>query len=399
MLRVLALLVLAASSVSAQTISGVSGTLTQGSTITLTGSAFGTKSAAAPLKFDLMNGTVGQRADARGWIVEDRTSLPVLVNTNLRGAAGETTVMSLPHDIVGGTDNTGWFGYGEDGAVVNLTAASIPNERPFPQRAFVATWVKCAGPSSTPAENNKILRFHSADGSSTNAGFASAAWQTPSEVWGYFSSGTGAWAVGTLDFSYPHRLAIEANPQIQNDDTADVWFQLKFATDFSPNAGEGQLHMWWNGTMYSNETGKTWPNSSVANWGWETQYLSPPGPDATPAPSVNYFDDMYFDDTWARIEMGNNATYDLNTHTEMQVPITWSSTSATFTLNRGTFGATDDVYLFLCDSDGDCSSGFAVTLGGDPPATPGPIRLRKPEYLIVIAGLVPLLWKSRQQGV
>lgn len=375
----LVLFVLSASPVWAQTISGVSGTLTQGSTITLTGTSFGSKSAAAPLKFDLMNGTPGERADARGWIVENRTSLPVLVDTNLRGAAGETTVMSLPHDIVGGTDNVGWFGYGEDSAMVTLTAESAANERPFPQRAFVAWWMKLADPSMTPANNNKIFRFHSPDGVSTNAGMSNSNWQTPTEVFGYFASGTGALSIATLDFSFPHRLAVESGIQIETQDTdGGVWIHFQVAADFSPSAGQGQWHMWFNGTMYSNETGKTWPDSSVANWGIETQYLDPPGPDASPAPSGNYIDDLYFDNTWARIVMGDNATYDLNTHTEMQAPVTWSSTSATFTLNRGTFSETDNVYLFLCDSDGTCSTGFPVTLGGSGPGTPGPIRLRKP---------------------
>lgn len=77
-----------------------------------------------------------------------------------------------------------------------------------------------------------------------------------------------------------------------------------------------------------------------------------------------WMDDLYFDDTWAHVIIGNASTLAASTTTrEVQIPSAWSDTSITVTVNRGAFGASASAYLFVVDSNNVVSSGYAITFG------------------------------------
>ena len=70
-----------------------------------------------------------------------------------------------------------------------------------------------------------------------------------------------------------------------------------------------------------------------------------------------FFDDVYIDKTWARIEIGNKADYNSCTKREIQIPITWNSNSIKFKINQGAFQKGEAAYLFVIDQDGTPSVG------------------------------------------
>lgn len=77
-----------------------------------------------------------------------------------------------------------------------------------------------------------------------------------------------------------------------------------------------------------------------------------------------WIDDTYFASSQARVEIGSGSTVFANcTHREIQIPTSWSDGSITFTVNQGSFGSTDNAYLFVIDSDGNASDGYPVTFG------------------------------------
>jgi len=90
-----------------------------------------------------------------------------------------------------------------------------------------------------------------------------------------------------------------------------------------------------------------------------------------------FLDDVYFDNTQARVEIGNNAIFANCTHREIQVPTTWSASSIQISFNKGSFASGTKVYLFVVDASGNASNGFGITVGssvaggGAPPTTPG----------------------------
>ena len=78
----------------------------------------------------------------------------------------------------------------------------------------------------------------------------------------------------------------------------------------------------------------------------------------------NYFDDIYIDNSWSRVEIGNNQVYEECDHLEIQPPTSWSPTSINFTFNQGSFNTGDTVYLFVVDENGAVNeTGFPITIG------------------------------------
>jgi len=78
-----------------------------------------------------------------------------------------------------------------------------------------------------------------------------------------------------------------------------------------------------------------------------------------------FWESAYLDNTWARVEIGDKPTYASCTHREIQVPCTWSDTSVTFTVNRGSFAPGAAVYIFVVDAGNTPHSVGSVLIGAD----------------------------------
>jgi hypothetical protein len=83
-----------------------------------------------------------------------------------------------------------------------------------------------------------------------------------------------------------------------------------------------------------------------------------------------WIDDAYIANSMARVEIGNNSIWANCTHREIQIPSTWSDSSITVTVNRGSFKNGDSAYLFVVDGDGNASNGYPITIGGNAPPSP-----------------------------
>ncbi len=89
----------------------------------------------------------------------------------------------------------------------------------------------------------------------------------------------------------------------------------------------------------------------------------------------SYWDDIYIDNSWSRIEIGDASVYDQCTHREMQVPTSWSESSLTAKINTGSFERGATAYIFVVDSSGNPSDGYQITIGGTDQVLP-PVSLR-----------------------
>ena len=83
-----------------------------------------------------------------------------------------------------------------------------------------------------------------------------------------------------------------------------------------------------------------------------------------PQVAVACFDDVYLDDTWARMEIGDRSDFDICPHRESQPPTAWSSTDIAATLNQGSFAAQDEAWLFVVDRDANVSGGYSMVIEG-----------------------------------
>lgn len=87
------------------------------------------------------------------------------------------------------------------------------------------------------------------------------------------------------------------------------------------------------------------------------------------------FDDVYFDFTLARVEIGNSSTWSASTHKEVQVPTDWSTGQIKVVVNRGSLPSGSSAYLYVVDANGNVNTnGYPIKIGDSasspPPSNP-----------------------------
>jgi hypothetical protein len=134
-----------------------------------------------------------------------------------------------------------------------------------------------------------------------------------------------------------------------------VWIKIEQEIKYSRQS-DGYIKLWENGVLKVNYAGATDLYSgnersegiggyarsrSTANW--------------------RYFADVYLDYEPGRVVLANNSRLDLATIRENQIPLTWSDTSITFSVNLGRFTAGQTAYLFVVNTSGQATNpGFPL---------------------------------------
>lgn len=310
----------------APSISSTSGTISHGGSITITGTAFGSKggtNANKPLIW----------ADFESSI--NPTSLGHLTtwdgNDNLsRNVGGTQYGLSAANAI--GTRATGVNAFG---FVVNhtMTKLYLTGKRRY---------------TSVSSSNMKIFRLWN---------------DAPSSILATNLTG------GTI---YDESCD-QANRFQGTDPTANIWQMEEFVwskstanSGGSPQTGNGWWQYFVNGSKYQEHAGTLCSNLS-ANYGqglglqvidtFDTNGELPNGTNI-------YFDDLYVDNTWARVIIGNASTLAASTTREVQIPSAWADTSITVTVNRGNFASNGSAYLYVVDANNTVNAtGYSITFG------------------------------------
>jgi hypothetical protein len=96
-----------------------------------------------------------------------------------------------------------------------------------------------------------------------------------------------------------------------------------------------------------------------------------------------WVDDVYVDNTLARVELCPGSTWASRGVCSIQIPSAWSDTSITATINTGNFTTGQNAYLYVVDRNGLVSGGgdgFGVVIGSaKPPVEGGEETPTKPE--------------------
>ncbi len=113
----------------------------------------------------------------------------------------------------------------------------------------------------------------------------------------------------------------------------------------------------------------TWINTDPEwkslRFGW---YLDGRAPFEEEGQETNLsFDDIYVDDTWQAVYIGNNKDWDFCTYREIQILTAWSEDSITLTINQGTLQNGETAYLFVSNNEGVLSDGYLLTIGQNIP--------------------------------
>lgn len=331
-------------------IGGVTGEVSQNSSLTIMGSGFGAKSPAAPIKYDnFQNGTPGQTLQggtAPSWETwsnvqpasNPQANYPKYSDQQPR-FAGDKTLRQHFWDT-------------PNGFVSNVSVIM----RNLTQKVYVSGWAwnDRSNDGATTGLRNVKIWWHCAN-----------EWGTPTTRWDVYPvNGSGhftseACAVG----SYTANEWSTSMPDRQQWQRLEVWHNRGSASE-SEN-----LRAWVNGAL---EAQFTVP--FVSGCSQNSVYLMSYADQNTSGSSWLdwHWSEIYIDNTLARVELGNNSSFSACTHREIQIPTAWSSSAVTVTANIGTFAAGSTAYLFVVDAAGNASVGFPVTIGGaSEPTAPG----------------------------
>ncbi len=71
--------------------------------------------------------------------------------------------------------------------------------------------------------------------------------------------------------------------------------------------------------------------------------------------------DVYVDNSWSRVMIGNAPTWSGNTVTDIEIPTSWSDTSISVVLHNDSFPNFNGAYLYVVDSNGNVNAnGYAI---------------------------------------
>ena len=103
---------------------------------------------------------------------------------------------------------------------------------------------------------------------------------------------------------------------------------------------------------------------------WNILFL--PGYGRGDSNAVAYYDDVYVatgDGARARVEIGHEPTYSASTNLALVTPTAWGDTSITATVRQGQFDAEESAYLYVVHADGSVNAtGYPVMIGAGAPA-------------------------------
>lgn len=344
MSRALVLLLLFPALAFGQTISGTSSsTIASGQTLTISGSGFGTKSQAAPIYWTTFDdGTAGERIDSydSGW--------------TQRPEAGAWSYLSVAGARRGGL------------GLENLGSKSGFNEASyhFPASAEIYVnywfWVDSGG-------SVRVLKMPRLTSSTAAGGGGEYNGAGNTQMDGKYVTASG----GSADINYNDGCTNDLDADGGNAGPGWItiprgrWFNVQFFRRNSSPPGSS------NGTVIASldDNYRHLSDTMVtrcSSWSGlhDTVWFNLGGSDV-----VNtdiYADDVYIDNTQARVEIGNASSYWSATHREIQIPSSWGDGSVVVTCNTGTFSNADNVWIFVVDSDGNISSGYGpLTVDSD----------------------------------
>lgn len=340
------------SSHAAPAISGVSGTVSNGESITISGSDFGATGPTIVLFDDFEKGTNGNiisvvdgSAQVEEW--DDVEAAPD--NPKYSNTVAHSGSLSMLSDQAS-SDGAHW-------AAVAFTDST---------RIFTSFWVMLPTGNEVPGTgegggaNWKLADVNAGAISSPSSQYTTCV--TLSDlppIEGSFQ-GPGAWygTSGLDDGGYCETTWIK-----------NRWHRFDNLY-IGSTSGSGQNQLWEvdSATAYNriyNQTSMTnLQASDSAGWGIFRLHSYARQDSAGQC----YYDDVYVatgDGALARVEIGNAEVYTECTVLAIITPTSWGDTSITATVRQGSFASDATAYLFVVKSDGTVSSGYEITFGSE----------------------------------
>lgn len=338
----------------------VSGTLTNGQTVIITGSGFGTKSQAAPELWDTFeNAANGSSLAGRSPIIGETAwgaiGDPTVTGNNQRGDSSHS--FYAIYDGVNDYNNSIYFSKTETG-----TGA----------KKYFSFWWRAGRAGSTWSINMKPWQ-HYGSGTGTND-------DNPMYYIGAGSptNNDGSFRSNVIDLSsgLPRSgSTYGCGSMVEIEHQWVRWEGYVVLSD--PGVQNGRMEVWKSQpSIYTrancihHATAVTRATTAGFDQWAFGEFVGTSGGTVS---STVYMDDVYIDNTLARVELCDAQTLAASTHCEVQPLTSWSDTAATLTFNPGSFAPSSTAYMYVIDANGDANAtGYAVTIGES--STPTPIN-------------------------
>ena len=358
----------------AQTISNVSGTVANGDTVSLSGAGFGAKAVAAPWAWDDFESST---------TLLSLTSSPGDVPPSLSREHVYQGLQALKTQLGyadGSSETLGRNGY----AVYNFPRALLNGEK-----GYIRFWERwswgvnfCYPDNDGAISDYQIKNWRISSGGQaldppnigqnvqSDCNYCCGDEFEPRQ-WTYRKDGGGTYEA--MDYFgpefLPQRFALP-------NDTWMLW-EIQFQQSTTT---AGSYDVWLS------RDGKS---ARVAAYRGLTHLAADPGftrillgnwIDSIGGSATLYFDDFYADGSWARVVLGDAATFSACSVREIQIPRSWTDSAITLTINQGRFRAGQTAYLYVQNENGQHpETGFPVVIGGgaptEAPGQPGqPVR-------------------------
>ena len=356
----------------APSITGVSDTTPMdGQSIILTGLGFTTNNDSPSSWNDMESDTIGQ-------VPTDQTIVNTTYGATIQANRSHSGSQSMEWNyyVDSGEGQADWqrnvidLGQGEDKIYLTVWVYLDYGDSTSPQwqwKSFTITSSPKGYYDLSPVYPSDNLPY-SAEAYNTTTVFMNYWWREsdydpPTEYYGWFNNhGQGYYYDNVTDFKNVASMSYTSAPEdalLWNE-----WQRLEFYAQraSAPDTADGvwrEQRIGRSGYTFNYTNVKT-HLSGNDDWRYVTLSSALESVYDGTANLTICMDDVYVNTTQARVEIGDNADFASCTHREIQPFTAWSATSATITINQGSFANTL-AYLFVVDEDGTSTSGYQIT--------------------------------------
>jgi hypothetical protein len=306
-------------------ITGYTGSVAGSGQIVVAGAGFGTNGSAAPIKFDDFengaNGTALNKQDSSWQKYND--------GVNFSNAVSHSGSLCVGTEIPDGESfNTNYF------------ITDQPSDE-----LFISYWWRTVGADVSDHTIVKLTRICSSE----EAGGG-----------GVYNGPGNTSLGGTFDFSensgpycaYNNGVTDEVILKYFDFPPLNAWLKIEMYKKLStPGVKNGVMECTLLGVDHAIDTaaltraaGKSFKLNSVL--------LGLMDGNAGSHHYQAYIDDIYINNTRARIEIGNAGTWSACSVREVQIPAVWTDTQLKFSIRLGAFAPSDKLYLYVVDVNG-----------------------------------------------
>jgi hypothetical protein len=345
-------------------IASVSGTVEVNGSISIGGSAFGTRTALGPLVFDNFDGGMNGaniggapptvRNISPSWVwrtYRSGSNLPQYSNNVLR----PNSKLSSRHAFGGSSYNVS--------LEILWDAANSGDE------IYFSFWRYHRKTSATWSRNVKPWVVYGSSSDGVNPSTYNG--------WGNPDAADGEFRNNVMDSGLPSNT-LWGGPSISSIE--GEWVRIEgYLRQSTPSAANGAFQVWVHRTGTPGislvQSDSTYQTRATTNH-WRQWHFGSYHATDNPASATSdvYIDDLYFDRSPARVELGDAPQWSQCTRRELQVASSWTADRIQVSINPGRFASGQTAYLYVIDPTGvPNTQGYPVTIG-ESQAKPNPPR-------------------------